>query len=743
MEFSKVLKVDNVLLTRRGHHLRGSLVLSRFHMVFSFPANEGQKAREIWICYPVIERVKKSRGCSWGSGSAQSLGRSSQNGQSARDNGSFHGQVHGQTDSQTHGQNLAHTHGQADDQAKQASINQPLPGYSDKSSSVHSKLSDTKAVPLDARPNGELAGFDRYLTSNIRVMCKDFTYYLLDFVNDSICTDVYVNLSKLATAAKFKGSIGEFYAFEYKPNALELKLDGAGWCIYDAEREYRRQGLLQEGSNCPWRLTGLNLGYRFCPSYPQTFMVPAAISDSVLQHAGKFRSKQRVPAIVYRHRLGPNGNIIARCLQPLVGLNIQNRSMQDERLVEEIFRSQTLAVLQTEQPQRNLIMDLRPITNAMAQHALGAGTENVDYYRGKHEVDDDTRSGPSRVQLVVKVFCNIDNIHVMRDSLNKLSLILNDLDRNPTELSQTLQHSLTKTQWLHRLSIILQSVDRICKSVHLNNTNVLIHCSDGWDRTSQISALAQLCLDPYFRTMRGFMVLVEKEWLSFGFKFAMRGDHGGCIGAILSSSPPESKQDTEGADSEIQSSLQSLSVNLSSGSTKTAVTSFFQRAANHIKNTASNLESSEGSAVYSGSNERSPIFHQFLDCVYQICRQHPEKFEFNSRFLKRLFYHSYSCQYGTFLCNSEKSLKIDEELSKSTVSVWEYFLSRPAEFINETFNADADADVVFFNYSDVKWWYELYGRTDSEMNGLSNSLDRKYSQLRQAVSAEKNPLNGL
>lgn len=32
---------------------------------------------------------------------------------------------------------------------------------------------------------------------------------------------------------------------------------------------------------------------------------------------------------------------------------------------------------------------------------------------------------------------------------------------------------------------------------------VLIHCSDGWDRTSQLSSLGQLFLDPYFRTFKG------------------------------------------------------------------------------------------------------------------------------------------------------------------------------------------------------------------------------------------------
>ena len=65
----------------------------------------------------------------------------------------------------------------------------------------------------------------------------------------------------------------------------------------------------------------------------------------------------------------------------------------------------------------------------------------------------------------------------------------------------------------------------IVRNVHVNSSHVLIHCSDGWDRTAQMSSLAQLCLDPYYRTQKGFAVLVEKDWLAFGHKFLDRCGH--------------------------------------------------------------------------------------------------------------------------------------------------------------------------------------------------------------------------
>lgn len=46
------------------------------------------------------------------------------------------------------------------------------------------------------------------------------------------------------------------------------------------------------------------------------------------------------------------------------------------------------------------------------------------------------------------------------------------------------------------------------QAVAEEGVSVLVHCSDGWDRTAQVCSVASLLLDPYYRTLRGFMVPV-------------------------------------------------------------------------------------------------------------------------------------------------------------------------------------------------------------------------------------------
>ena len=369
--------------------------------------------------------------------------------------------------------------------------------------------------------------------------------------------------------------------------------------------------------------------------------------------------------------------------------------------------------------QHNLIVDARPTVNALAMQAVGLGSENMDHYR-----------------FATKVYLGIDNIHVMRDSLNKVIDALKESDVTPLAPSR---EALANSKWLKHINGLLDGASIIARQVALQHSHVLIHCSDGWDRTSQLSALSQLCLDPYYRTLEGFIVLVEKDWLSFGHMFAHRS------GFLSSEKWFTIENERVGGDGNnrqgfgnnnaIENALLSAKgfFNKDNSSRDSIVDSDgelqpYDAATAHLRKPATNKSSKEDKPT-TKVKETSPVFHQFLDATYQLLIQYPTRFEFNERFLRRLFYHLYSCQYGTFLYNNEKE-RVDNHVQEKTRSVWDYFLSRREQFINPKYEPLIDDNIrgkerlILPAAGGARWWHELFGRSNTEMNGRPSSAHR-------------------
>ncbi|KAK3368113.1 protein-tyrosine phosphatase-like protein [Podospora didyma] len=599
------------------------------------------------------------------------------------------------------------------------------------------------------------------IPSSIRIRFRDFTYVSFNFPDDKQARDAF-DFIRARTCRL--GSIDKLLAFTFSPPPAspEHKIDG--WGIYDAKAEFRRQGISEKAADLGWRITAINKDYAFSPTYPAVLAVPSKISDNTLKYAANFRSRARIPTLSYLHPV--NNCTITRSSQPFVGLRMK-RSIQDERLVGACFSAASdfidaplpanadqspssshvdlsadsaeiaendLTMSETERmedeliagnafyddktgkrliygaQQHNLIVDARPAINSYAMQAIGMGSENMDYYR-----------------FAKKVFLNIDNIHVMRESLEKVVSAIKDADVSPFPPSRDL---LVKSKWLKHITGILDGSAIIARQVGIQHSHVLIHCSDGWDRTSQLSALAQLMLDPYYRTLEGFIVLVEKDWLSFGHMFQLRSGHLSHESWFTSDTDALAglavkPGDNDGRGDAIENALASAkrfwSKNLANdkdasieGDDTSAVDEAKQEAVPVAEGQATRLK------------DVSPVFHQFLDAAYQLLRQHPTRFEFNERFLRRLLYHVYSCQYGTFLLNNERQ-RHEAKLQERTRSVWSYFLSRRQEFTNEQYDPTVDDHtkgrerLVFPRLNEVRWWHQVFNRTDDEMNGDLNA----------------------
>ncbi|XP_065552692.1 myotubularin-related protein 7 isoform X3 [Lathamus discolor] len=313
------------------------------------------------------------------------------------------------------------------------------------------------------------------------IRCKNFQVIQLVIPQERDCHDVYISLIRLTRPVKYE----ELYCFSFNPK-LDKEEREQGWKLVDLNEEYNRMGI----PNNYWQISDVNRDYGVCDSYPTEVYVPKSATAHIIVGSSKFRSRRRFPALSYYCK--ENNASICRSSQPLSGFSA--RCLEDEQMLQAIRKAN---------PGSDFIyvVDTRPKLNAMANRAAGKGYENEDNY--------------SNIKFQ---FIGIENIHVMRNSLQKM---LEVCELKSPSMSDFLW-GLENSGWLKHIKAIMDAGIFIAKAVAEEGVSVLVHCSDGWDRTAQVCSVASLLLDPYYRTMKGFMVLIEKDWVSFGHKFNHR-----------------------------------------------------------------------------------------------------------------------------------------------------------------------------------------------------------------------------
>uniref|UniRef100_A0A671SGL1 phosphatidylinositol-3,5-bisphosphate 3-phosphatase n=1 Tax=Sinocyclocheilus anshuiensis TaxID=1608454 RepID=A0A671SGL1_9TELE len=396
---------------------------------------------------------------------------------------------------------------------------------------LHIKLQENVInVPLQLIESVEC----RDLTQ-MHLTCKDCKLIRCNFLSVEQCQDW---LRRISAVVRPPAPLEELFAFAFLSCSASVSAedrevhDGicrAGGHQRRFKRELERMGF---DTHSAWRISNINSNYRLCASYPEQIIVPAAVSDQELENVAEFRSWKRIPAVVYRHQ--SSGAVIGRCGQPEVSW-WGWRNTDDEHLVQAIakacvadwaantIQSNTNTIPgelsdcnphaangsaepepKATPPQRLLIMDARSYAAAVANRAKGGGCECPEYY-------------PSCEVM----FMGMANIHSIRKSFQSLRTLCAQVPDPVNWLS-----ALEGTKWLQHLSLLLKASLLVVNALDRDHRPVLVHCSDGWDRTPQIVALSKLMLDPFYRTIQGFQVLVETEWLDYGHKFAERCGHG-------------------------------------------------------------------------------------------------------------------------------------------------------------------------------------------------------------------------
>uniref|UniRef100_A0A8D3BMX2 phosphatidylinositol-3,5-bisphosphate 3-phosphatase n=1 Tax=Scophthalmus maximus TaxID=52904 RepID=A0A8D3BMX2_SCOMX len=374
-----------------------------------------------------------------------------------------------------------------------------------------------------------------------------------------------------------------------------------------------------------WRVSDINCNFKLSPSYPQKLLVPIWITDKELESVASFRSWKRIPVVVYRHQ--KNGAVIARCSQPEISW-WGWRNTDDEYLVTSIAKA------------RQMDAGAKGACGAPACRQRGEAPDSSDSdfdssLTGGSGCDDNTV--PQKLLI-------LDARSYTAAVANRLLLLY------PGNWLSALE----STRWLQHLSVMLKAATLVCSAVERDGRPVLVHCSDGWDRTPQIVALAKVLLDPYYRTLEGFQVLVETEWLDYGHKFGDRCGH---------------QENTDDV------------------------------------------------------SEQCPVFLQWLDCVHQLLKQFPCLFEFNEAFLVKLVQHTYSCLYGTFLCNNAREREA-RNIYKRTCSVWSLLRTGNKNFQNFLYIPSHDMVLQPVCHTRaLQLWTAVYLPTSSPCTAVDDSME--------------------
>ena len=150
------------------------------------------------------------------------------------------------------------------------------------------------------------------------------------------------------------------------------------------------------------------------------------------------------------------------------------------------------------------IIDLRPRCNAQAQKLQGGGFEDSSVYG-------------ARVS-----FAGIENIHHVRDSHKKMeALVLASHAHTAHTPNARWLSQMEDARWLEFVGLLLSTSQR-CVDLMRRGVSLLLHCSHGWDRTAQVVSLVQVILDPFYRTVEGFAMMIEREWVQGGHNFRSR-----------------------------------------------------------------------------------------------------------------------------------------------------------------------------------------------------------------------------
>ncbi|XP_051168086.1 myotubularin-related protein 12 [Leptopilina boulardi] len=301
------------------------------------------------------------------------------------------------------------------------------------------------------------------IKGKIFIVCKNFRTWSFSFKFSSPDHGQKVVNALLHHAFPSRHQL--LFAYDYKvkyycsvDKSVRFYRDKSDW-ENELERVLHKSSHLKRG----WRLSTANEQFQLSSSLPEYIIVPASVTDSQLTNAAHHFQDNRPPVWSWSNDRGA-------------------------ALVKMAELSPTI----TERMQENIML------------------ENI------------RKSHPRTIQPIVIELNKEINVKFIANSFSKFVGLCSPENIRQFWIQDNSFYSLLETtKWLKYVSYCLQKA--VETSDHLNEgESVILQEASGRDVCCIVSSLAQLLLDPFFRTINGFQSLIQKEWIAAGHPFCDR-----------------------------------------------------------------------------------------------------------------------------------------------------------------------------------------------------------------------------
>ena len=241
-----------------------------------------------------------------------------------------------------------------------------------------------------------------------------------------------------------------------------------GWECYSIDNEQKRQAIPKD----KWRIEE-NIKFQLSKHIPGNLIVPKEINKAELQKIAKRRFNDKLPLLTWRSII--TGRIILRGSTPKKNISITE---EENKFFERIVQSTPSDTIIT--------IDLQDLINE--NHPNEEGNRNHVVI----QIPNENQFIPLFYSIMVDHVTNSIKQYFIQHLFENLLKILDGIE------------------------IIMDYIS--------DGHNILLQNETGDGFLSLISAVIQLYLDPYYRTVKGFCCLIDKEFLYFGHLFILTPD---------------------------------------------------------------------------------------------------------------------------------------------------------------------------------------------------------------------------